>query len=75
MINVNLLKAKVVENGTTIENVARQIGIDPATFSRKTYGKSSDFYCHEIVDICKVLNVRDPIPNFFANELANTQEN
>lgn len=72
MTNVNLLKAKVVEKGTTIENVARSIGIDPATFSRKMYGKSSDFYCHEIIDICKVLSIRDPVPYFFASELTET---
>ena len=75
MINVNLLKAKIVEKGTTIENVARSIGIDPATFSRKMYNKSSDFYCHEIVDICKLLCIRDPMPIFFADELTKTQAN
>ena len=72
MINANLLKAKIVENGTTIESVAKGIGIDPATFSRKMYGKSSDFYCHEIIDICKFLGIRDPVPIFFANELTET---
>lgn len=75
LINVNLLKAKIVENGTTVENVARSIGIDPATFSRKMYGKTSDFYCHEIIDICKVLRIQDPVPIFFASELAETQVN
>ena len=74
MTNVNLLKAKVVENGTTIEKIARNIGIDPATFTRKMYGKNSDFYCHEIVDICRLLHISDPVPIFFASELAETQE-
>lgn len=74
MINVNLLKAKIIEKGTTVENVARGIGINPVTFFRKMNGKQSDFYCHEILGICKLLDIRDPVPIFFSSELTETQE-
>lgn len=42
MVNVNMLKGKIVENGLNISELATKIGIDKATFYRKlnTYGEN-----------------------------------
>ena len=39
MTNRNLLKAKVYEKGMTLESVAKAIGMEPSTLSRKVGGK------------------------------------
>jgi predicted transcriptional regulator len=73
MINANMLKGHIVTNGLTVKKIAKIIGIDAATLYRKINGQS-DFYCHEIIDICRILNIKDPIPIFFADKLTKTQE-
>ena len=73
MVNANMLKGFIATNGLTIEKMAKDMGINPATFYKKINGQS-DFYCHEIVDICRILHIKDPIPIFFADELTKTQE-
>ena len=68
MVNANMLKGFIATNGLTIEKMARDIGINPATFYKKINGQS-DFYCHEIVDICRILHIKDPIPIFLPKNL------
>lgn len=73
MINTNLLKSTIVKNGLTIEKVAKKMDVNQSTLSRKING-ISDFYCHEIIDICKILKIANPMPIFFDGELAEMQE-
>jgi len=42
MLNVQKLKAKIVEKGKNVECVSADIGINPATFYRKM--KNNSFY-------------------------------
>jgi len=71
MFNRNKFRAKVVENGFTLEEVAKQLGINPSTLDRKMSG-ISDFSRNEIQILRKVLSMTaaecDEI--FFAEELA-----
>ena len=43
MVNVPMLKGKVVEKGFTLEKVAEKIGIDRSTMSRKLSNSGEDF--------------------------------
>ncbi|MFR5064817.1 MAG: hypothetical protein ACLTDD_08845 [Thomasclavelia spiroformis] len=55
-MNWILLEAKTKECGLTNEEVAKAIGIDPATYYRKKRGET-DFYRKEIRVIRKLLNL------------------
>lgn len=71
MFNRNKFRAKVVENGFTLEEVAKQLGINPSTLDRKMSG-ISDFSRNEIQILRKVLSMTaaDCDEIFFAEELA-----
>lgn len=43
MVNVQMLKGKVIEKGYTLEKVAENIGIDRSTMSRKLGNNGEDF--------------------------------
>ena len=43
MVNVKMLKGKVIERGFTLEKVAENIGIDRSTMSRKLGNGGEDF--------------------------------
>lgn len=70
MFNRNKFRAKVVEAGLTMEEVAKKIGINPSTLVRKVSGES-DFSRNEIQILRKILSLTatecDDI--FFAEEL------
>lgn len=70
MFDRKKFKAKVVFMGMTLEGVAKELGINPATLDRKMSG-ISDFYRHEIQFLRKLLCLSpaevDEI--FFADEL------
>ena len=72
-MNANLLKGCIVSCGLTVKQVADKIGIGETTFYRKMNGQS-DFYREEISKICDILSISDPVPIFFAKQLAETQE-
>lgn len=67
MINVNLIKAKIVENGMTQEQVAKQIGMCAKTFSLKM--SSGKFGLDEAEKMIKILKIDDPNRYFFANQV------
>ena len=54
----NRLKAKIIERGFSIADVARQIGLHPATFWRKCKG-ISNFTLKEIKAIKELLNLTE----------------
>ena len=56
MLNKNLLKGKIVENGMSIRTLAREMSINEATLHRKLNG-TSDFTRKEIQKIVSVLSL------------------
>lgn len=67
MINANLIRAKIVENGMTQAQLAERIGMCSKTFSLKmTSGK---FGLDEVEKMIKILNIEDPTRYFFAKEV------
>lgn len=56
MFKKNEFKAEVVRKGLTLSEVARKLGLDPASLSRKING-NSDFYRGEIERIINLLNL------------------
>lgn len=56
MLNRNLLRAAIVAEGYTQEELAKKIGISPNTLSSRLLGASS-FNVDEIDKICEVLNI------------------
>jgi transposase-like protein len=67
MFQKNEFKAEVVRRGLSLDEVAKAIGINPASLHRKMNG-TSDFYRGEIEQIIKLLglNGEDVIRIFFA---------
>ena len=64
----NEFKAEVVRKGLTLAEVARELGLYPASLSRKING-NSDFYRGEIERIINLLNLsgEDVLRIFFAD--------
>lgn len=58
MINRNKLRGKIVENGFSVEELSKQIGINPSTFYRKMDKDSmSQFTIGECHKMCSILNL------------------
>lgn len=74
MFDRNKFRAKVVEIGITLEEVSKELKINPATLYRKMSGKS-DFSRQEIQDVRRFLKLDDDEVNeiFFAPKLTQTQ--
>ena len=68
MVNLNLLRAKIVENNTTQESVANSIGVSRTTFHRKLKANGSQFTVEEVAGIARVLSLSstDIMRIFFA---------
>ena len=69
-MKVNLLRAKIVENGMTANSMCDEIGMSKSAFYRKING-TSDFYREEIAKIVKVLHLtpEDTFNIFFEAEV------
>ncbi|MBQ7556890.1 MAG: helix-turn-helix transcriptional regulator [Lachnospiraceae bacterium] len=68
MINANLIRAKIVENGLTQAQVAEKLGMSKKTFSVKmNHGK---FGLDEAQKMIEILKIDKPEKYFFANEVA-----
>ena len=74
MFNRQLFRAKVIAVGLTLERVAIEIGINPATLNRKMSGES-DFTRCEMQNIRRILmlDISEFEAIFFAPELTETQ--
>lgn len=75
MFEKNKFRAKVIENGYTLEEISKKIGINSTTLYRKMNGES-DFTRSEIQMLRDLLGLdaKSADAIFFANELAKTQE-
>lgn len=66
MIDTNALKAVIVSNGMTQQEVAEQIGITPKTFYTKM--KKGVFGSNEMEAMIRLLSIKNPTEIFFAKE-------
>lgn len=66
MLDKRAFDAAIAMKGSTQQEAARVMGINPATLSRKMKGES-DFYRKEIEAFCSFYNVS---PNIFFAELS-----
>lgn len=65
MINANLIRAKIVENGMTQKQVAQAIGMTAKTFTDKM--KTGKFGLDEADKMIDLLKIENPERYFFAN--------
>ena len=69
MVNVQMLKGKVVERGLTLEKVAENLGIDRSTMSRKLGKGGDDFTIKQADGIVNLLNLTsDEATSIFFNQ-------
>ena len=70
MLNVNMLKGKIIEKGENIDSVSSKIGINAATFYRKM--KNNSFEIGEADKIVRALSLsnEEAIAIFFSNVVA-----
>ena len=67
MFKKNELRAVMARKEMSANELAKALGIDPATLSRKISGQS-DFYRNEIEKLCKILELtpEETMQIFFA---------
>ncbi len=70
MININKLKACIVENEMNNQKTAKSLGISVNAFSRKLNGKAV-FTLDEVESLCKMLNIKNPC-EIFLPEISRT---
>ena len=66
MINVNILKAKIVENGYTQAEFCKKLGMAESTFIRKL--KKGTITLKEAEKMIELLGIKNPAEIFFAKE-------
>ncbi len=64
-----LLEIEMKRNGYTASQLAKAIGIDRSTFSKKINGVS-EFKQSEMEAIIRVLKIDNPTPIFFAKKVS-----
>ena len=57
MVNINMLKFKIIEKGWNVEKIAKKIGIDRSTFYRKMNDTGSEFTIREADYIARLLDL------------------
>lgn len=71
MLNVNKLKARMVELGYTQEKLANEMGLDTSTINRKiNYSDGSKLTVFEACKIADILAIDNPTEFFFTSKLA-----
>ena len=72
MVNINMLKVKILEKGWNIEKIAKKIGIDRSTFYRKMNDTGSECELGEADYIARLLDLNYDEVNeiFFSNFVA-----
>jgi hypothetical protein len=73
MINTNKLKGKIVENGLSVADVAKSIGISVASLYRKIDGEGDTMFVKDAYAIGQLLQLTDEEMNsiFFASNVSN----
>ncbi len=68
MVNIRKLRAKMVENGVNVENLAASIGIDKSTLYRRLAGNGEEFTIKEadLIREALSLSATDASEIFFA---------
>lgn len=61
MVNVSLLKEYAEQNCGNIENFARRVGINPATFYRKLQSQGKKFTIGEVHQMMEGVNMPNEI--------------
>ena len=76
MINVNKLKGKIVENGLSVADVAKAIGIGTASLYCKMNGKEETMYVKDAYAIGQLLKLSTDEMNaiFFASDVSNMRQ-
>ena len=67
MLNTNMIRAKIMENGMTQAEVAKRIGMAPKTFSVKM--STGKFGLDEADKMIDLLKIEKPELYFFAKEV------
>ena len=77
MVNINKLKGKIVENGLTVGELAKEIGLDKSTLYRRLNNDGETFTIREANLICSVLGLtgKEATEIFFSNYIATSQDN
>lgn len=57
MVNILKLKGKIVECGTNIEELSKNIGINKSTFYRKLNSNGEEFSVREVTFMIRTLNL------------------
>ena len=69
LVNVNKLKAKMVELGMNVEELSSKVGIDRATFYRRLASNGEDFSVKEADGISKELKLnKDEVNEIFFSQ-------
>lgn len=69
MVNVNKLKAKLVENGINVETMAGKMGIDGATLYRRLSNNGETFTIGEADQISRILSLtKDEVNAIFFSQ-------
>ena len=68
MFDQKKFRAVLILTGKTLNDVAGMLEISLVTLYRKMNGES-DFYRHEIFELCEYLKINDPKEIFFAKEI------
>lgn len=74
MFDKNRFKAMVVLRGRTLEDVSNALGINKSTLYRKIEERDGDFSREEINKLIDFLHIENPSAIFFADEVANTEQ-
>lgn len=73
MVNVNKLKAKMVELGTNVDELSEKIGMDRATFYRRLSANGQTFLIKEADAISKELGMtREEVNEIFLVNLSHS---
>ncbi len=73
-MNKYLLKGKIAEKNLTQCHLASQIGISESSLNRGIQGKR-EFRLSEVMAICEILGIENPISIFFDDNVPNMQRN
>lgn len=58
-INTNMLRGKLVEKNIKQEELARELGVDPSTFSRKMASNGDSFTVRQMQQMVEYLRLTD----------------